>query len=275
MRMIPSPAATKYGFDERSTVSVENPMIIINADDFGISKEVNRAIIACFHEGVISSATIIANMDGFDEACRLAMENGLCQKIGIHINISEGRPLTTKILRQPRFCAANGEFSFQRNAGFFLTRTEKAALTEECEAQMKRCLDMGLALTHLDSHHHVHTEWAVFSVIRPLIRKYGIKFVRPARNDNVRNSVLKGCYKTLFNVGLSQMALRRTLFFGDLEGFKAMWARHRGGLTSFEIMVHPTLNGGDTIIDRLDGKNIMRVIRDLAKELNLSSFALH
>lgn len=248
-------------------------MVIINADDFGISEEVNHAILTCFQEGVISSATIMANMPAFEQACHLAAQNNLFKSIGIHINISEGIPITTNILRQPRFCNANGEFCFHRNAKFFLTQNEKAALTEEIDAQIKRCLDMGLSLTHLDSHYHVHTEWSVFDVIQPLVLRHKIRFVRSARNDNPTDSVLVKSYKALFNIRLSFIRLRKTRYFGDIEGFRTMSVRKKKATESFEVMVHPTVGKRGTIIDKLDGTEIIPRIRDVFKSLSLVSFS--
>ena len=57
----------------------------MNADDFGMSAEVNRAMVEAFHKGAISSATLITNMPGFAEACELAHRHRLLGKIGLHL----------------------------------------------------------------------------------------------------------------------------------------------------------------------------------------------
>ena len=264
---------TRSGKLEYGYRTIRSPMIIINADDFGMSEEVNRAIVSCFHEGVISSTTIMANMPGFEDACHLAVQNKRFKSIGIHLNISERTPITKRILREPKLCNADGKLCFQRNTVPFFTQNERAALTEEMEAQIQRCLDMGVSLTHLDSHHHVHTEWSVFELIRPLIRKYGIQFVRQARNDNAGQSILRKCYKTFFNIRLSHMGLRKTVYFGDLEGFRAMRVRKKGRVEPFEIMVHPVFGKNGRIVDKIDGTEIIPIIRELTKGITLSPFS--
>jgi predicted glycoside hydrolase/deacetylase ChbG (UPF0249 family) len=66
---------------------------IVNADDFGMSAEVNRAIVEAFENNVISSTTLMANMPGFDEACELARRHRLVIKIGLHLNLTSGFPI--------------------------------------------------------------------------------------------------------------------------------------------------------------------------------------
>lgn len=244
-------------------------MIIVNADDFGISREVNEAVITCFHEGVISSATIMPNMAGFEQACNLAHQNKLSSRIGIHLNLTEGQPISSKILGEPRLCNESGNFCFQRNAMLFFTNSEKAALNEEIDSQIKRCFEMGLSPVHIDSHHHVHTEWAVFGVIRPLLGKHRLKFVRVARNDNNQTPVLRRFYKGFFNAQLSHMKVRRTVYFGDAAGFAAMRDEVKRGLKSFEIMVHPTLGKNGMVVDKKDGIEIRSTIRTLTQGLEI------
>ena len=67
--------------------------IIVNADDFGMSAEANRAIVEAFENNVISSTTLMTNMPGFEEACELAHRRRLLGKIGLHLNLTSGYPL--------------------------------------------------------------------------------------------------------------------------------------------------------------------------------------
>jgi len=246
--------------------------IIINADDFGMSEKVNRAIVTCFQEGVISSTTIMANMEGFENACRLAIENNLSGRVGVHLNVSEGRPLSTSIRKEPTFVNGKGEFCFRRNSHLVLKRNEKTALLEEFERQITRCVDMGLSLTHLDSHQHVHTEWSVFSVIRALVKKYGLRFVRTARNDGNSKPALGRLYKALFNIRLSHMGLRRTTYFGDVAGFRRMQELGTNQLKSFEIMIHPIIGEHGVVVDKMDGMEIVPTIKALMQGFRLSSY---
>jgi len=131
--------------------------IIVNADDFGMSSSVNKAIFFAFDHGLIFSTSIMANMSGFDEACdmvqRLQVEDG---RIGVHLNITEGRALTDRIAKCTRFCDKSGAFTGSHLV-FSLSTDESRAVEEEFQAQVQACIDRGILPTHLDSHHHYHT----------------------------------------------------------------------------------------------------------------------
>jgi len=82
--------------------------IVVNADDFGASRQTNEAILQAFEKGLISSATIMANMPAFEEACQLVHQHHLQRRIGLHLNLTSGKPLTAGIADYPRFCDAGG-----------------------------------------------------------------------------------------------------------------------------------------------------------------------
>ena len=66
--------------------------LIINADDFGISKEVNEGIVKGFQEGIITSTTVMANMSEFEQAMKLAKKHSELS-VGVHLNIIDGKAL--------------------------------------------------------------------------------------------------------------------------------------------------------------------------------------
>lgn len=77
--------------------------LIINADDLGLSESVNDAIVYCLKNEYIDRATLMVNMPGTQDAINKIISNSLQDKIGLHINLTEGRPLTTKIINT-EFC---------------------------------------------------------------------------------------------------------------------------------------------------------------------------
>ena len=101
--------------------------LIVNADDFGMSAEVNRAIVEAFENNVISSTTLMANMPGFGEACELAHRHRLVSKIGLHLNLTSRYPLSSPIRRCARFCDTNGMFH-ARQTRFRLSKEERLAV---------------------------------------------------------------------------------------------------------------------------------------------------
>lgn len=186
--------------------------LIVNADDFGLSKEVNEAIYQCFKNGYISYTTAMANMPYIEEGIEIAKKNGFIDRIGMHFNIIEGKPITSKILNCSRFCDEKGMFCYKRNSILFLTSKEKNAIKEEFEAQFYKLESLGVNITHLDSHQHIHTEIPIYLAIRKSIKKTTIKTLRISRNLGVRNIVK--LYKWIYNRIIRLDGYSTTKFMG-------------------------------------------------------------
>ncbi|WP_345220763.1 ChbG/HpnK family deacetylase [Hymenobacter koreensis] len=152
--------------------------VIINADDFGLSPSVSRAIVDAYRAGNLTSTTMMVNMPGTDDGARLASENpGLA--IGLHFCLSEGRPLTVA----PSLTDANGNFL---ERGALLKRALRGQVKEtevraEFEAQLAKLEGLGIKPTHTDSHQHVHMLPAVFRAIAPVLnaRKLPVRLAIP------------------------------------------------------------------------------------------------
>ena len=208
--------------------------IIVNADDFGMSAETNRAIVEAFENNVISSATLMTNMPGFDEACELAHRHRLLGKIGLHLNLTSGYPLSSPIRRCLRFCDNVGMFR-ARQTRFRLSKEERLAVETEIATQIKACLDRGLYPTHLDSHHHVHTEWAIGAAAITIARQYRIKAIRLSRNCGPGIDLVHKFYKIAYNSRLRMYGLAKTRYFGAAEDVWEILATASGDV---EVMVH-------------------------------------
>jgi predicted glycoside hydrolase/deacetylase ChbG (UPF0249 family) len=104
--------------------------ILANADDFGYSASVNKAILFCFENGYINSATLLTNTPGFDEAVQMVRDNQCIKNIGIHINLAEGRPLTNL---GDTFLNADGCFNLQKTgkASGFLQKPKNWPLQQK------------------------------------------------------------------------------------------------------------------------------------------------
>ena len=73
-------------------------LLIVNADDFGLTPGINRAIIEAHTRGIVTSATLMANMPAFYEAVQLAKVHPALG-IGLHFNITQGRPVAAPVSR--------------------------------------------------------------------------------------------------------------------------------------------------------------------------------
>jgi predicted glycoside hydrolase/deacetylase ChbG (UPF0249 family) len=162
--------------------------LIINADDFGLTSGVNRAIAESHERGVATSATLMAAGIAMLDASRLAPTLPKLS-VGCHVVLVDGSPLLPAV-EIPSLAFADVGSTFAPTLGGFVQRalTGRFSATEieaEASAQFKKLQDSGVTISHFDTHKHTH----VFpAVLRPLLRaarKIGIRAVRnpfvPAR----------------------------------------------------------------------------------------------
>jgi hypothetical protein len=276
--------------------------LIVNADDFGYSEAVNKAILTGFESALLTSTSLMANMPGFDDAVGIVGRGDvLGQKVGVHLNLTEGFALSGALAACRRFCESDGRFIYRRDRSLFrLSRQERVAVYAELRMQLERVLAAGIQPTHLDSHHHVHTEWAIAPLVCRLARTYGIRRVRLTRNIGPVGNRAKHWYKTFFNywfLGRRSGLVDNTDYFGDvgdMNYFLDIGGRGMGGRTgaggrsgaggkrmvgggriarggpgdpSFEIMVHPMFDPSGRLVD-LGGRDLreeLRAVEDLGE----------
>lgn len=144
--------------------------VIFNADDFGLSKGVNLGILEAYQNGVVRSTTMMAQMPGFDHACRLHREHpGLA--IGLHLTLTAGRPVGNgyRTLTDPggRFHSL-AVLTQKAEAG----ELDPAEIEREYEAQLQKVQAAGITVDHFDSHHHTHMLAGIREVFTRLARQY-------------------------------------------------------------------------------------------------------
>ena len=142
--------------------------LIINADDFGFTCDVNAGIIHAHREGVLTSTTLMATGDAFDDAVRLAHETPSLD-IGCHLVLIQGHALTTG----ERFPETPREV-IQR----MLQPGARSRVDKELRAQIKKIVAAGIRPTHLDSHKHTHIVPAIFRIVVRLAQEFAIPYVR-------------------------------------------------------------------------------------------------
>ncbi len=226
-------------------------MIIINADDFGLSKDINLAIFESFKSGLISSTTMIVNInDSFEDALNYVSSKKISNhQIGLHLNLEEGVPLTQGIRDIDFICNSEGHFffNFRVKNRFFLDKYVKFCVQEELSAQIEKFIDnLGFLPSHVDSHNHTHTEFAMIRSLLPLMKDFKIQNIRLSRNIGPDIQGFKYLYKFFFNQMLKYYKFNTSDFFGDIVDFKG--TKFLDGKT-YEIMVHPSFNNQGVIVD--------------------------
>lgn len=227
--------------------------MIVNADDLGYSAQTNAAIAWAFERGLVTRTSIMANMPGFEEACALMRERRLQDRVGLHLVLTEGEPLSSELRGEPRLCGPDGRLRARSDGwgALMMTRSERNAIAEELSAQLARCRENGLPVTHLDSHHHVHVEPVVGMVIARRARSLGIRTVRIARNCGEGIGPARSLYKRLYNLHLQARGLRGSRYFGGFDDLRSLRASRATplDLSDFELMTHPIAGANGVVVD--------------------------
>jgi len=150
--------------------------LIINADDFGLTRGVNSAIAECARLGTVRSATIMANAPAFDDAVRTAGETPNLG-VGIHFVLTGLEPLSGDV---PDL-APNGLLPSSPVELLKIALTRRLArrqIEKELLAQTEKVFDSGIVPTHFDSHKHVHIIPPVHEIMMDIARRFSVKWIR-------------------------------------------------------------------------------------------------
>ena len=120
----------------------------------------------------------MANMPGFEEAVELAHSNKLSDKIGAHLVLTEGVPLTDDIKRLKYLFAGSLSESTKYKKLFYLSREDKNLIYREFAAQIEKIRKCDIKITHIDTHHHLHSMWPIIQMFAALLKEYKIPSMR-------------------------------------------------------------------------------------------------
>jgi predicted glycoside hydrolase/deacetylase ChbG (UPF0249 family) len=142
-------------------------LLIVNADDFGFTRDVNAGIIEAHVNGILTATTLMANGGAFEDAVALARKYPSLD-VGCHLVLVGGR-----FISEP-------ERSLPRNVKELLAALAlgRMPVERELDRQIARIVEAGLRPTHLDTHKHTHLLPPVLEAVAKLSRKYGIPWIR-------------------------------------------------------------------------------------------------
>src|ERR1039458_10268261 len=157
--------------------------LIINADDFGLTAGVNRSIIESHNQGVLSSATLMANGGSFDDAVQKARSVPKLS-VGCHVVLVDGSPvsapntvdtlLAIRSSQPEKFYSRLSAFTARAMFGGF----DRDQLVAEVTAQIKTIQAAGIEVTHLDTHKHAHIFPEILAALLRAARICGVRAVR-------------------------------------------------------------------------------------------------
>jgi hopanoid biosynthesis associated protein HpnK len=154
--------------------------LIINADDFGLTSGVNRAIVELHRDGVLTSATLMANAGATSDAIRLAIATPSLG-VGCHVVLVDGMPVlppadVPSLIDKKTGCFPGDLTTFLRR--LFTGRIRAAEIEAEAAAQIALLQNAGLRLTHIDTHKHAHMFPPVLEPLLRAARNAGVGAVR-------------------------------------------------------------------------------------------------
>jgi predicted glycoside hydrolase/deacetylase ChbG (UPF0249 family) len=237
--------------------------VIVNADDFGSDEFVNNAILKSFDLGLISTTTLMGNRPGFKEACEIAHDNNLKDRIGVHLNLTQGQPLTECIKKYPKFYT-NDEM-YHSFKGHLLNNEESKVVYLEFQAQIDRIKNEGINPTHIDSHHGIHNFWGIGKVVVELAKRNKISSVRlrvnwgkisskGVSNSNKFYDFRGKVYSDLNNLRLANSGLAKTKYFC---GINYVTPELLSKNVFIEVNTHPWLNEEEIVMDCCIGENLI------------------
>jgi hopanoid biosynthesis associated protein HpnK len=266
--------------------------LVLNADDFGLTHGINRAIAELHSSGVLSSATLMAAGPAFDDAVEVARAHPMLG-VGCHIVLTDGTPVSPPDSIRS-LLDRDGE-NFRPSLVDFVQallfrRINEEEVAREALAQIEKLQRAGIEITHLDTHKHTH----LFpSITRPLLQvaeRCGIRAIRNPFEPDWSLTLDHGSRTRRLAVRL--IGLLRPRFEAQAQirdgrvqttdGTVAISATGQLNATTlgdilralpstgtYELCCHPGYNDGD--LDRITTR--LRTHRDIEREALLSEIS--
>lgn len=270
----------------------EMKRLIINADDFGVSRKRNEGIVEAHLRGIVTSVSMLATGEAFEHAALLA-RNVPTMDVGLHLDLSDGSPL---VKGHKTLVDKKGRFLGKPEARARAAKFNPREVERETEAQIAKLLKEGIRVTHIDGHQHIHVYGALAEPIGRAAKEAGLRWIRlpidrltpdaplpaerAAQIEEYREHALRA-RETFERFGLrSPDHFGGAALSGDLtvENMLAALSRIPAELT--EIMVHPGFSDGPEGFSGPDRERELQTLTDprirLALErlgITLTSFA--
>ncbi len=196
--------------------------LIVNGDDFGLTRGVNRGVIRGFTHGILTSTSTMVNMPAFLHAVIEGKKHGGLA-MGLHLNLTYGRPVSpaSGVKSLTDSCG-----SFVKNPLHVLENGLGEEIFLELSAQTRKFLETGLCPSHIDTHHHLHVSEKILPHVGRIAKELKVP-VRSLERD------------ALLEKGIKQGAFFQPYFagYGGVGKLLEILECLPGGIT--EIPCHP------------------------------------
>jgi hopanoid biosynthesis associated protein HpnK len=243
--------------------------LIVNADDFGLTRGINEGIIRAHRDGILTSATLMATGPAFEHAVELAKANPRLG-VGCHLVLTGGQAVAPRdeipslVDRNGWLPKTLGKFVVEVSSG----RLRTSEIETELRAQLEKLRGAGIEPTHVDTHKHTHVHPRVMNALGRVSREFGITRVRnplenlgdswsTARSERVSLSKNMAASVAVHSVAFRFKALSRRYGLRSPDCFLGLAATGCLGPAALcrliatvpdgrtEIMVHPGIFDAD------------------------------
>ena len=216
--------------------------LIINADDFGLTKGVNKAIAELINKNILTSTTLMVNMPEFENAVELIKKYKL-SCVGVHLNLTKGNPLTKDT---PSLVNNKGQFNGKSLVGE-LSEYEDAK--KEFKTQIEKFLIIGIKQSLLDTHNNIFTHIQIFKAFCELAKEYNL----PVRtiNNAMRQQCIEQGIKTADKFIIDFYKKK-----ANLQHLKQIINIYKNENITVELMCHPAIV--DYSLKKISGYNKYR-----------------
>jgi len=230
--------------------------VILNADDYGYSPEATEGIRLSFEKGYCTQASLMPNFGKFtDEAVEIARDHGFDDRLGLHITLTDGAPLSEKMREVPLF-VRNGIFLNPHDAEY-KSRIHKVlpryigVLRDEMRRQIDKYLSYDLKMMHCDCHYSTQQDVPVWLALRPLLKEYGFKTFRGLLYKADYSKTYK-FYTEMLNVAYNSFKGPRADVAVNTRGFERYSKMKDLSNSVVELYSHPAC---------IDGKHVENYTR--------------
>jgi predicted glycoside hydrolase/deacetylase ChbG (UPF0249 family) len=227
----------------------------VNADDFGLTENVNRGILDAHREGIVTSTTLLANGMAFETAAA-ASKRFPRLGIGVHLNLTEGMPVADPFLIRT-LVDRGGRLHMTPTrlwAGIATGQVSLSDIEFELRAQVSKVIRAGIRPTHLDGHKHVHVLPPVSEVVLRLAREFRIPAVRCPMEQNAHASAPLRNHRLSRISTIKQFLISRAVS-GQAKNFRKKLARVG--------LLYPTYFYGLSQTGFLDARAIREILQEL------------
>lgn len=186
---------------------MSNKKFVLNADDFGMNHDFNRAVLEGYNYGFLRNASICANGPAFESAINEILPECQDLGLGVHLNIIEGKSLTHAD------CLTDSNGNFNKGYLWFMLNCRRKEVINTIEKEFRAQIEKVQSVAkpdHIDSHVHVHAIPEIFRLTARLAKEYNIPYIRTQSEEFYVVPGSKKNYSPAFLINIIKIILLST-----------------------------------------------------------------